>query len=184
MSKRAATFERLKNDTYDTPAEAVAPLLPHLKPRTRYIEPCSGRGCLVQHLSAAGHILVKAYDLPVDATSHRYDVKGVDCAITNPPWSRPVLHAIIGNLSWQLPTWLLVDWDWIATMQATPYLNQLRHVVVIGRVKWIEHSESTGKDNCCWCLFDRPQPEAAVLFTGKIAKADLVQPVQVRARAA
>jgi hypothetical protein len=185
MTKRAAgQFERRRADAYDSPALAMLPLLPHLKPHTRYIEPCGGRGCLVQSLAKAGHVLVHGSDLPVDARTHRYDVRGVALAITNPPWSRPILHAIIVNLSDQLPAWLLVDSDWLFTLQAVPYLNRLRHVVVIGRRRWIEGTDTDGFDNCCWCLFDRPQPEAAIRFTGRLPKADLVAPGLVRARAA
>jgi hypothetical protein len=32
--------------------------------------------------------------------------------VTDPPWSRPVLHEIIVNLSNQAPAWLLLDGDW------------------------------------------------------------------------
>ena len=33
-------------------------------------------------------------------------------------------------------------------------MHRLHKIVSIGRVKWIENSKSTGKDNCCWYLFD------------------------------
>jgi hypothetical protein len=39
------------------------------------------------------------------------------------------------------------------TKQAVPYLTKLKKVVSIGRVKWIEDSKYTGKDNSCWYLF-------------------------------
>jgi hypothetical protein len=41
MGKRS-NFRRLERDAYNTPAEAVMPLLDHLKPRTKFIEPCAG----------------------------------------------------------------------------------------------------------------------------------------------
>ena len=31
----------------------------------------------------------------------------------------------------------------------------LKKVVSVGRIKWIKDSKSTGKDNCCWYLFDK-----------------------------
>jgi hypothetical protein len=53
------------------------------------------------------------------------------------------------------PTWLLFDADWMHTKQAIPYLQYCSKVVAIGRVKWIEDSKFTGKDNACWYLFDK-----------------------------
>ena len=52
------------------------------------------------------------------------------------------------------PTWLLFDADWIHTKQSIEYLPLLKKIVSIGRVQWIVDSKSTGKDNCCWYLFD------------------------------
>jgi hypothetical protein len=71
MGKRSS-FERRPQDQYDTPAEAVAPLLPHLYPRTPFVEPCAGNGKLIEHLIRAGHVRVSAFDLPDDARSKRY----------------------------------------------------------------------------------------------------------------
>ena len=51
MSKRAGQFERRPNDYYPTPESAVGPLLPHLAPATRFIEPCAGDGALIDHLT-------------------------------------------------------------------------------------------------------------------------------------
>ena len=34
------------------------------------------------------------------------------------------------------------------------YMTYCRSIVSVGRVKWIEDSKGTGKDNCCWYLFD------------------------------
>jgi hypothetical protein len=63
MGKRSE-FRRIARDAYDTPNEAVAPLLPWLTPRTKFLEPCTGAGKLIEHLTRAGHILARAYDLP------------------------------------------------------------------------------------------------------------------------
>jgi hypothetical protein len=60
---------------------------------------------------------------------------------------------MIEHFSKQAPTWLLFDADWMHTKQAVPYLTKLKKVVSIGRVKWIENSKHTGKDNSCWYLF-------------------------------
>lgn len=174
MGKRSS-FERRKNDAYDTPAAAVAPLLQHLSPRTHFVEPCAGDGQLVDHLQAAGHVMMHAYDISprADWVNHgdARTARGgfnADCYITNPPWTRVLLHPIIANLSSHLPTWLLFDADWMHTRQAAPYLPLLRKVVSVGRVKWIPDSLHTGKDNCCWYLFDA-QSEAPAQFIGRLA---------------
>jgi hypothetical protein len=50
-------------------------------------------------------------------------------------------------------TWFLFDSDWVQTVQASKYVPHLVATVSIGRVKWIEGSTMTGKDNCQWHLF-------------------------------
>jgi hypothetical protein len=169
MGKRS-DFKRLARDAYDTPPEAVAPLLRRLAPCTRFIEPCAGDGRLIEHLDHAGHVLVGQYDLPDDARVKRYD--GIEDGVvflTNSPWGRSVLHPIIVNLSDQAPTWLLIDADWVHTKQAIPFLPRLQIIVSVGRVRWIPGSPYDGKDNCAWHLFDRPQPDghAAIRFVGR-----------------
>jgi hypothetical protein len=166
MGKRS-TFSRIPADQYDTPDAAVTPLAPHLAPRTRFIEPCRGAGKLVGHLRRLGHRVVGLYDLPVDARTHRYPILTGAIFITNPPWSRPVLHQIIVNLSDQAPTWLLIDADWIHTLQAVPFLTRLREIVSVGRVRWLEGTPYTGKDNCAWHLFDRRDLGAQAVFFGR-----------------
>ena len=93
----------------------------------------------------------------------------VDFFITNPPWSRDVLHPMIMHLSAILPTWLLFDADWMHTKQAAPYLPYCKQIVSVGRVKWIPDSPHTGKDNCAWYLFetDTRAPDASVDFHGR-----------------
>jgi hypothetical protein len=157
MGKRS-DFPRFPQDSYNTPAAAVAPLLEHLRPRTQFIEPCAGNGQLARHLVTAGHVCAVSYDLPVDARTMRYpEARPGIVFITNPPWRRDLLHPIIVNLSDQAPTWLLIDADWIHTRQSIPYESRLRTIVSVGRVRWIPDSPYDGKDNCCWYLFDRPR---------------------------
>jgi hypothetical protein len=173
MGKRS-NFERIPRDFYPTPREAVLPLLPHLTAETYYIEPCAGDGALVWALQDAGHCCIGMFDVesPItnvrtaDAREHTYD--WTECFITNPPWSRDVLHPIILNLSKQAPTWLLFDADWMHTRQSAPFMPFLRKIVSVGRVKWIPDSPFTGKDNCCWYLFDQTT-DAPAQFVGRAA---------------
>lgn len=177
MGKRS-TFARVERDFYPSPVEAVRPLLAHIPVGTTFIEPCAGDGALIDHLSKAGMVLDHAGDIEnrlsfgftIDARTERYSPQYPHSVfITNPPWSRDVLHAIIVNLSAQAPTWLLFDADWIHTLQAAPYLGFLRKIVSVGRVKWIPDSPFTGKDNCAWHLFDARDNSPAI-FVGRAAK--------------
>ena len=52
--------------------------------------------------------------------------------------------------------------------QPAPFMPWLRKIVSVGRVKWIEDSPFTGKDNCCWYLFDARE-EAPAEFIGRVA---------------
>lgn len=173
MGKRS-NFERVPRDFYPTPVSAVGPLLPHLRPGTFYCEPCAGDGQLIDHLNAAGHVCVDAWDIEPKLDSalvaDAREQRSVRCEmyITNPPWSRPILHEIIANLAWHRPTWLLFDADWPHTKQAAPYMSLLRKIVSVGRVKWIPDSPFTGKDNCCWYLFDA-HASAPAEFIGRAA---------------
>lgn len=169
MGKRS-DFERIPRDFYPTPRAAVLPLLPHLAPGTRYAEPCAGDGRLMDVLGDYGHVCVWACDIdPRRNDIHENDaatcgVGKAEVFITNPPWNRADLHDIIMNLSDKAPTWLLFDADWIHTRQAIPFLPRLRKIVSVGRVKWIEDSPHTGKDNCAWHLFDKPTSESAAFY--------------------
>lgn len=175
MSKRAPQFERRERDFYPTPREAVLPLLPFLTSYDTFCEPCAGDGALVRHIEDEAFLkCVLASDIePQGAGIVQLDARGLanvsaDCFITNPPWERKTLHPIIMNLSEQRPTWLLFDADWMHTKQAAPFLPRLQTVVSVGRVKWIPDSKFTGKDNCCWYLFDRYEHGRAE-FIGRAA---------------
>ena len=82
------------------------------------------------------------------------DYGAADVIITNPPWSRDLMHRLIAHFQNIRPTWLLLDADWAHTKQAAPFLPHCSDIVAIGRVKWIEGSKYTGKDNCAWYRFD------------------------------
>jgi len=163
MGKRSS-FERNPRDFYRTPREAVLPLVGHIESGSWFVEPCAGDSALVHHLSdVLGLVCEGAFDIEpqamgierADALTLTFDTEEVEYIITNPPWDRKTLHPMIEHFSKQLPTWLLFDADWMHTRQAAPYLPYLHRVVSVGRVKWIPNSPFTGKDNCCWYLFDQ-----------------------------
>lgn len=177
MGKRSS-FERIPRDFYPTPESAVLPLLPHLAAGTWFCEPCAGDGALVRHLEQAGHCCTYASDIePRGQSIARLDAADLtekhqwmrwDVIITNPPWSRDILHPLISHLSALKPTWLLFDADWMHTKQAGPFMPLLRKIVSVGRVKWIPDSPFTGKDNCCWYFFDA-NSQAPAEFVGRAA---------------
>jgi hypothetical protein len=173
MGKRSS-FDRIPRDFYPTPAEAVVPLLPHLPANSRYVEPCAGNGALIGALSDDGHHCLFACDIePQNEWITRADALTIEWTaapmfITNPPWSRDVLHPLIERLSRFAPTWLLFDADWMHTRQSAPFMPYLHKIVSVGRVKWIPDSKMTGKDNCCWYLFDQTS-EAPAQFVGRAA---------------
>jgi hypothetical protein len=173
MSKRRPGLKPRERDDWPTPWPAVLPLLPRLRPRTRFVEPCCGSGELIKHLESAGHVCTASYDLPIDARTASYAIDSDTIFITNVPWRRRFEpNRIIANLSDQRPLWALLYSDWLFTSSAAPYLPRLRAIAVIGRVKWVPNSPySGGMENSCWCLFDRPQPaaHAAIGFHGRIA---------------
>ena len=164
MGKRS-DFKKRKNDAYYTPIEAVFPLVSHLPQENFvYAEPCAGDGRLLNHISTltksrAQPSIVTDIDPQSPNVTHMdaLDVKltkDTDIVITNPPWTRQLLHPMIEHFAHQAPTWFLFDADWMHTKQAIPYLEYCRKIVSIGRVKWIEESTGSGKDNSCWYLFD------------------------------
>lgn len=176
MGKRSE-FTRRKHDQYFTPEKPVLDLVPHLPQETfTFVEPCAGDGRLVCHLEKNSRgVCVDAYDIdpqPGGFYVRPGDAFGlvnsqVDFFITNPPWTRRILHPLIIHLSDQRPTWLLFDGDWLFTQQAKPYLPRLKKVVVVGRVSWMENGVS-GKDNAAWYLFDRGNDQQTE-FYGKDA---------------
>ena len=164
MGKRS-TFARRERDYYASPESVVLPLLPHLIPCTRFVEPCAGDGRLVRHLEKHGHRCVDAFDIEPQHESVRQGdaltdpVPVVNTCITNPPWGRDFLHPFI--LRWRAltPTWLLFDADWAHTVQAAPFLPYCRKIVSVGRVKWIEGSKHTSLDSAAWFLFSAMRGE-------------------------
>ena len=157
MSKRS-DFPRRKHDAYATPYAAVPSLAAHLKPLTLYCEPCVGDGALVGHLYKHVHVCVASYDIQqgIDALSLNVsDMRGAEAIITNPPWTRNLLHPMIEHFVTLVPeVWLLFDGDWLWTQQAKPYIDlYLTDVVPTPRLKWIPDSKHTAKDNAAWYRF-------------------------------
>jgi hypothetical protein len=171
MGKRS-NFQRRPMDDYDTPREAVLPLLPFLDGIRTFAEPCAGNGHLQSSLVDLHLECVYAGDIRSGDDAlflDEQDLAGVDCIITNPPWTRELLHPLINRFLQLRPTWLLFDADWCHTKQAGAYLPRCSHIVSIGRVRWIPGSPSTGKDNAAWYRFDRQHQDGPRFFGQRAA---------------
>ena len=176
MSKRSKGFQRLKGDRYYTtdPRVMHETFLFDFSPGETFYEPCAGGGDLIRLLESQclyarvdGELVpdkpllrcVGSSDAELDATVTQYDTDA-DYFITNPPWSRDLLHGIIHNLRFQRPTWLLFDADWMHTGQSREYLSYCTDIISVGRVCWFPKvmpdgtlKRTTGFDNCAWYKF-------------------------------
>src|SRR3954452_13551259 len=165
MGKRSS-FERIPQDFYPTPYAAVPPLVPHLRGVRTFAEPCCGDGSLVRHLETFGLRCVYAGDLVTGQDALALDTYGgADANITNTPYERPLMHALISHFQRIAPTWLLLEFDWAATKQAVPFLRSCSDIVVVGRLRLFEGTKSCGKENFAWFRFDARHASGPVFHT-------------------
>ena len=154
MGKRSS-FERIPRDFYPTPAAAVPPLIPHLGGVRSFAEPCCGNGALVRHLELFGLHCAYTGDISDGQDALALDTYGdVNAIITNPPYTRELMHRLIVHFQRIAPTWLLIDYDWSATKQAAEYMPHCSDIMILPRLKWFEDSKDTSKDNHAWYRFD------------------------------
>ena len=171
MGKRS-DFKRRKNDLYETwDARAVAPLLFHVPQGATFDEPCAGGGALSDQLIDAG--LQPRFLSDIDPIRDGIEARDAfdynplerpDYIITNPPWTRDILHPLILHFSDIAPTWLLFDAAWMFTAgklmhrrgfgSVPAIMERCVKVVTVGRLKWIRGSSCDAKDDCAWYLFD------------------------------
>ena len=156
MGKRSS-FKRRSDDSYATPAAAVAPLVPHLRrERIRaFAEPCCGDGALIQHLEGYG--LTCRYRGDRATGQDALEIESFDDpVITNTPWLRADLHRLIPHFVRTAPVaWLLFDAAWANTKQARELVLACTHILPIGRLKWIPGTPFVGKEDVAWYRFQR-----------------------------
>lgn len=157
---KRSDFERRPSNKYLTPYKGVLPLIPYISHIKRFVEPCGGDGRLVRHLERHGLLCDRSFDLEPDSLFVAYGdalqtgYDNTDAVITNPPWERSLLHPMIMHFVETAPeAWLLFDSDWSNTKQRLPYMKWCTDIVPVGRLKWIENSKHSGKDNCSWFRF-------------------------------
>ncbi len=163
MGKRS-DFERIEKDfyrTFDTRAgDALRPFLAKRhSPSTRYAEPFAGAGDLINQFPDLNWTVKSDIDPQIDgiveADAFEVSLSGVDCVLTNPPWSRSILHKAIVHFSERVQdTWLLFDAAWAFTGQASDLIERYcLEIVPVGRLKWIPGTTMSGKDDCAWYRF-------------------------------
>ena len=184
MGKRS-DFDRIPKDLYQTwDPRAVAPLLPHLGPHTRYAEPCCGEGALIKQLEAAGHFCTWASDIEdrnypitiagawvkhvvteIDALNVTTPLRTADMIITNPPYKKEILFPMLDHFIKQNRSWLLLQADFMHNVGSAPFLKYCSKIVSVGRVKWIPGTKSGGKENSAWYRFETRECET--VFIGR-----------------
>jgi hypothetical protein len=182
MAKRGEKFERSPRDLYETvDPRAVAALLPYVDRALPFVEPCAGAGALVDGLLAAGLVCWGALDIePLRDGIAMLDARAVrlnagEQVITNPPFTRPLMHAIMWHCAAQVPSWFLVEADWLITQQAGEILRKHgAEVVAVGRLRWFREGDPRDKgndpmDNFVWVKLV-PDPYGGIIFWPRAAK--------------
>lgn len=162
--------------------DAVKPLLPYIK-GLKYAEPMCGKGDLINLIGDtaecrwASDIHMGEYFgiTPMhwrDATTIDLDTfMGIDCIISNPPFSKALLLPIMDHLLKSgKPLWLLLPADMLHNKYMAPYMEKCELVLSIGRLCWFP-CETTGKmikgvDNNCWYKFTHKKCDT--IFKGRL----------------
>lgn len=171
MGKRS-NFLRRPMDAYQTiDPRAVQKLLPFLRGIETFAEPCAGEQRLLLALERAGLSCAYQGDIATGQDALQIQSLNVDAIITNPPWTREILHPLIRHFQRLAPTWLLFDADWPHTKQSAPYLSNCSHIVSVGRLIWMEGTKTSGKDNCAWYRFHAQHHEGPRFYGPELARA-------------
>jgi len=172
MSKRNDSFEKVPKDFYPTTdPNAVEPLVPFIRGKT-YAEPFYGEGDLEDLLMDVANCMwrsdiretvVPSKVMPAtDLTP--YDLRNVDCIISNPPFTKDVLLPCIDHLINLKPTWLLLPADMMHNRYFSPYMRMCSKVVSIGRVKWFKDSKACSTDNFSWYYWVDNSPTDTIFY--------------------
>ncbi|EFO31534.1 conserved hypothetical protein [Roseibium sp. TrichSKD4] len=176
-------FKRIPKDLYMTRDPlAAARLIPFLKAEgiMSFVEPCYGWGHLVGPLTAAGLECRGRYDIELRGRAVKdhlapaafgtlqrrdgwqlsfFDLHNADAIITNPPWTRAVLHRLIARWAFMVPTWLLFDAGWKHTRQARLLMPLCTDIMALPRLRWFPGTTSKAADDCCWYRFHAAEAE-------------------------
>lgn len=181
---RQSRYARRANDAYDTSDPgAVAPLLPFLQPGTRFIEPCAGAGDLVRQLQAAGHVCAAAFDIApraegieaIDAMSPRWSAVDGEIIITNPPYSRPLVHDLIDTFTGRAGlAWVLLEADFAHRRCNARFMVRCRLVLTIGQIRWVPGTKHKSTKLYAWYLFAQRTAGGTLFFPAGSAPNDTI----------
>ena len=93
-----------------------------------------------------------------------YDLRNVECIISNPPFTKDVLLPCIDHLVNLKPTWLLLPADMMHNRYFSPYMGMCSKVVSIGRVKWFKDSKACSTDNFSWYYWVDNKPTNTTFY--------------------
>jgi hypothetical protein len=142
-------------------------LLPFLRGIRRFAEPCCGDGALVRHIESFGLRCVYQGDIATGQDALERDSYGdAQVIITNPPYTRKVMHRLIAHFTRIMPTWLLLESDWALTKQALPYMASCTDIVSVRRIRWFEGTKGNSKDNFGWYRFAAGHTAGPLLHCG------------------
>lgn len=172
MAKRS-DFKRIGKDLYRTFDErAVNALLPHISNIRTFSDPFCGHGDLVVQLQDRHGLMCRqksdvdpmgdlSFGIACDRKEYQNvnsnDLINCDAIISNPPWTRSIMHDAIDHFRQLKQTWFLFDADWCHTAQSARLMRYCSDVVSIGRLRWIKETTMDGKDNCAWYRFTRDE---------------------------
>ena len=176
MGKRS-DLEKIPKDYYPTTdPDAVTPLIPYIRGCT-YAEPFYGNGDLEDLLMDAATcmwrsdirdtVLVCTVKPATEVTES--NLFGIDCIISNPPFTKSVLLPCIEHLSKLRPTWLLLPADMLHNKYMAPYMKKCELVLSVGRLYWFPNDQGKmvkGVDNYCWYKF--VDYETDTIFKGRL----------------
>ena len=152
----------------------MVPLIPYLRGIKSFAEPCAGDGALVRHLESFGLRCVYAGDIRSGQDALARDHYGAaDAIITNPPYTRPAMHALIAHFQRIAPTWLLLPADWMHNLHAAPFLPSCTDIVSVGRVRWFEGTTMSSMENFAWYRFDGHHSAGPILHARDSAPVSL-----------
>ena len=155
---KRTNFRRHERDFYETPFEAIVPLVSHLPHSVRFDEPCAGNGALIRHLEEFNAVCISKGDINDGQDALQIQGTPADIFITNPPWKWETLSKLIPHLYNIAPCWLLLNADLMHNKRMAPHMARCRKVVSVGRVSWMQNGIK-GFENCAWYLFGKDAEE-------------------------
>jgi len=145
MSKRS-TFKKVEKDFYPTiDPNAIPYTFIDLIRGKSYADTCYGNGDLEDLLMDIATCKWRS-DIRATVGSSKVmdalqvseeNLKGIDCFIQNPPFTRKVLDPLLDHwLSFGKPVWLLLPADYMHNITFGKYMEVCSCVVSVGRLYW------------------------------------------------